>query len=132
MKYEKSFAYWNKQYALYKNQRQIDILSGKNSYSLINSLLSINDEVNLHSKFIYSMINPNGSHLQKTLFLRLFLESIDLELAGKLNYENISVKREKDNIDGMATQNQTFFIGSESFCMPSVFDNPNLNAIEYS
>lgn len=70
---------------------------GLHDYSLINALLKKNDEVNLHSNFIYSMINPNSSHYCGNNFLKLFLESIG-EI-GFINLDNARVHKEKGKID---------------------------------
>jgi hypothetical protein len=36
------------------------------------------DEVNLHSKFLYEILNPNGSHKKGDIFLQLFLSGVGL------------------------------------------------------
>lgn len=97
----------------YKNflqQREEEIRQGKNNYSLIGSLLGIHDEVRLHSRFIYSMINPNGSHFQNDLFLKLFIECIDPEILKNFNLSNAQVFKERDNIDLLIEDGNTFII----------------------
>lgn len=49
---------------------------GLNDFNLLSSVLSVNDEVRLHTRFIYSLLNPRGKHYQGTRFLELFLEAI--------------------------------------------------------
>jgi|GEM_PF-987400 len=49
---------------------------GLNDFSLLSSVLNVNDEVRLHTRFLYALLNPNGSHYQGTQFLKLFLEVI--------------------------------------------------------
>ena len=49
---------------------------GLNDFNLLSSVLSVNDEVRLHTRFIYSLLNPKGKHYQGTRFLKLFLEVI--------------------------------------------------------
>lgn len=71
------------------NQRKAE---GFNIFSL---LLKSGDEVNLHSKFIYELLNIQGSHHQGTLFLDLFLEELKIETPT----ENLFAFREKYNID---------------------------------
>jgi hypothetical protein len=63
-------------YLKYQSDKKQKIDDGVNDYSLLSSLLSINDEVRLHSRFIYSLINPNGSHYCDSLFLKEFLTLI--------------------------------------------------------
>ncbi|ERS84092.1 hypothetical protein Q672_19485 [Marinobacter sp. EVN1] len=49
---------------------------GLNDFNLLSSVLSVNDEVRLHTRFIYSLLNPKGKHYQGTRFLKLFLEVV--------------------------------------------------------
>jgi len=70
---------------------------GIHDYSLINALLNKNREVELHSNFIYSMINPNSSHYCGNVFLKYFLEAIDE--SNFINLENAKVHKEKGKID---------------------------------
>ena len=49
---------------------------GSNDFNLLSSVLSVNDEVRLHTRFIYALLNPKGKHYQETRFLELFLETI--------------------------------------------------------
>lgn len=70
---------------------------GIHDYSLINALLNKNREVELHSNFIYSMINPNSTHYCGTIFLKFFLESINE--TGFINLDNARVHKEKGKID---------------------------------
>jgi hypothetical protein len=71
------------------NQREA---RGFNVFSL---LLKAGDEVNLHTKFIYELLNPKGSHHQGELFLDLFLKELKLEDISS----DLDVFREKHNID---------------------------------
>ena len=43
-------------------------------FNIFSILRKSSDEVNLHSKFIYELLNPNGSHQQGDIFLNLFIE----------------------------------------------------------
>ena len=70
---------------------------GTNDYSLINALLKKDREVELHSNFIYSMINIGSSHYCGAVFLEIFLESIGLK--NFINVDNATVYREKGKID---------------------------------
>lgn len=49
---------------------------GLNDFNLLSSVLSVNDEVRLHTRFIYALLNPKGKHCQGKRFLELFLEAI--------------------------------------------------------
>jgi len=41
---------------------------GLNNYNILSSVLNISDEVRLHSRMIFSLLNPNGTHYQSSLF----------------------------------------------------------------
>ncbi|EKT4488679.1 PD-(D/E)XK nuclease family protein [Shewanella algae] len=58
---------------------------GLNDFNLLSSVLSVNDEVRLHTRFIYALLNPKGKHYQGTRFLELFLEAI-----GRPNWLDLS------------------------------------------
>lgn len=97
-------------YKKFLQQREEEIRQGKNNYSLLGSVLGIHDEVRLHSRFIYSMINPNGSHFQNDLFLKLFIECIDPKILKNFNLSNAQVFKERDNIDLLIEDSNTFII----------------------
>lgn len=64
-------------------------------FNIFSILLKSGDEVNLHTKFIYELLNPKGRHHQGKLFLDLFLNELSIEK----NPETLEVFRERDNID---------------------------------
>ena len=66
-----------------------------NSFNIFSILRKSNDEVNLHSQFIYELLNPKGSHQQGSKFLELFLKEVSIELPRL----NIAIFKEKFNID---------------------------------
>jgi hypothetical protein len=66
-----------------------------NSFNIFSILRKFNDEVNLHSQFIYELLNPKGSHQQGSKFLELFLKEVSIELP----HLNIAIFKEKFNID---------------------------------
>lgn len=72
---------------------------GLHDYSLIASLLKPSNEVTLHSRFLYSMLNPKGLHYQGSMFLKLFLEELPAGLRIFIDPERAKVIREKDSID---------------------------------
>lgn len=95
-------------YIQFKKDKEENKNEGVHDYSLLNSLLKANDEVNLHSKFIFSMINPEGLHYCGSKFLNLFLKQINCE--GFLSKNNTVVHREKDNIDLLIHDGKHFII----------------------
>lgn len=71
---------------------------GNNDYNPLKAVQKPYDEVNMHSGFIYSLLDTNGEHYQDDLFLRLFLEVLGLkEWFG--NTTNVQVRKESNHID---------------------------------
>lgn len=54
------------------------------------------EEVPLHSRFIYELLNPAGSHGMKDAFLELFLHEVGI---NDFSTDGAEVKRESDHID---------------------------------
>jgi hypothetical protein len=75
---EKKFS---KIYTLLKKfakEKELKLLRGFNNFNYINLLKGYSDEVT-HSRIIAEFLNPFGSHYQKTLFLKLFFETVGLK-----------------------------------------------------
>ena len=87
-----------KQIKVLNDKLEIKKLRGNNDYNLFLALLDINDEVRLHSRFIYSLLDPNSLHYQKELFLELFIKACGLENFG-LDPQSAKVYKEYENID---------------------------------
>lgn len=94
------------------------IEEGKNDYSLINAMLKKTNEVNLHSGFIYSMINPNSLHYQGTKYLELFLQNLPDYLQGFINIADAEVFKEKDSIDLLITDGTHYLIVENKITAP--------------
>lgn len=88
-----------KHYRNFVIQKEEEINKGLHDYCLLTSVLPANDEVRLHTRFIYSMINPDGLHYKGREFLEVFLQQLPKPLQGFINLEQAVVEREKDNID---------------------------------
>lgn len=79
--------------------------NGKHDYSLLTALLNKNDEVRLHSRFLYSMLNPDAFHYCGEVFLKAFLDNCGLtqrfekEGIRAFDYQSAFLEIEKDNID---------------------------------
>jgi hypothetical protein len=82
---------------------------GLNNYNIFTSLLKASDEVRLHSRFIFSLLNPDGDHYQGTLFLEKFIEAIGLADFG-LNMDQAKVYKEYENIDLYITDGEKHII----------------------
>jgi len=76
-----------------KKQKQ----SGMNDYSLLGAVLRISDEVRLHSRFLFSMLNPDGAHFQHSAFCEKFM--LALGYPDWLDWSELRVFREHNNID---------------------------------
>lgn len=72
------------------DELEVKKLRGINDYNVY-EILKTYDETTLHSGFIYSFLNPNGTHYQKSLFLKKFLEICQID---DFNYENAEVFKE--------------------------------------
>jgi hypothetical protein len=73
---------------------------GKNDFNPLTIVRRPSDEVYLHSKMIAALLDPNGHHYQRTLFLELFLQTIGLASFFE-NPKEVQVWRERWNIDLM-------------------------------
>jgi hypothetical protein len=99
-----------KQYRAYEEKRARLISEGVHDYSLIHSLLKSGNEVQLHSNFIYSFINPQGLHYRGDIFLGAFLNQISLEWSEFIDVRRATVYKERNNIDLMITDGDRYVI----------------------
>ncbi|MDY5822811.1 MAG: PD-(D/E)XK nuclease family protein [Helicobacter sp.] len=82
---------------------------GQNDFNPLLCVQKLDDEANMHSGFLYALLNPCGEHYQDDLFLKLFLKSIGLkEWFGDTN--NAEVYKEYKNIDIYITNNNKHII----------------------
>ena len=91
-----------------ENKKLIE--QGVHDYSLMNALLKANDEVRLHSRFIFSMINPDGLHYCGNKFLKVFLGLLPDGLKSFINPESAKVFKERGNIDLLIHDDHNFLI----------------------
>ena len=90
--------------------------NNSDKFNIFSILLKSSDEVNLHSKFIYELINPNGSHQQSETFLNLFIQEINSENSEKITIEPLIAYREKNNIDILLkSKNQAIIIENKIY-----------------
>src|SRR5258708_5822814 len=61
-------------------------------------------EVRLHSTFIAELLNPNGSHGQKDVFLKLFISSFEFK---KNHFESDGAFVEVEKHTGFINENRT-------------------------
>jgi len=91
-----------------ENKKLIE--QGVHDYSLMNALLKASDEVRLHSRFIFSMINPDGLHYCGNQFLKVFLDLLPDELKSFIDPESARVFKEKGKIDLLIHDDNNFLI----------------------
>lgn len=82
----------------FKEKQQKQKERGLNDYNLLTTVLNEHDEVRLHSRVIFSLLNINGLHYQGDLFLEKFIEVLDLELFG-FDTKSSNIYLEYKNID---------------------------------
>jgi len=82
----------------FKNEQDKQKQRGLNNYNILTSVLSKSDEVRLHSRMIFSLLDINGTHYQSSLFLDKFLNILNIK-NFKLNTQNCSIYKEYQNID---------------------------------
>lgn len=91
-----------------ENKKLIE--QGVHDYSLLNALLKANDEVRLHSRFIFSMLNPDGLHYCGNKFLKIFLDLLPDELKSFIAPESARVFKERGNIDLLIHDDNNYLI----------------------
>lgn len=96
--YQKLFAAMRSTYELQKAKVDKQKATGRHDYNIFTTLLKKSDEVNLHSKFIASILDTNSDHYRENLFLELFIDSCGLD-EFEIDSEIASVYRESDNMD---------------------------------
>ena len=77
--FEKLFMAMSKGYMAAKAEADRQRAMGKHDYNIFTLFHGFSDEVNLHSNFIASLLDPNGDHYKNDLFLKLFLETCGID-----------------------------------------------------
>ena len=77
--FEKLFMAISKGYMAAKAEADRQRAMGKHDYNIFTLFHYFSDEVNLHSNFIASLLDPNGDHYKNDLFLKLFLETCGID-----------------------------------------------------
>ena len=77
--FEKLFMAISKGYMAAKAEADRQRAMGKHDYNIFTLFHYFSDEVNLHSNFIASLLDPNGDHYKGDLFLKLFLETCGID-----------------------------------------------------
>ncbi len=69
---------------------------GRNDYNLLSAVLPLHDEVRLHSRFLFSLLDTSGVHYQNELFLKSFLEMLNIK---NFEFTKPKVEKEHEHID---------------------------------
>ena len=96
--FEELFAAMSKGYMAAKEQADRQRAMGKHDYNIFTLFHGFSDEVNLHSNFIASLLDPNGDHYKGDLFLKLFLETCGIDDFG-IDTSRATVFKEFKHID---------------------------------
>lgn len=100
--------------AVYESNR-LAIASGFNYFNPLLAVRGKHEEVGLHSKFLFSLLNPEGDHFQGGIFLRKFFESAGIYFEIT-EIDTAKVTREKDRIDLLIeTKNQWVIIENKIY-----------------
>lgn len=75
----------------------------KGFFNIYKVLQLESDEVKLHSRFIGELLNPDGSHSMNDIFLRLFIETVDLN-KSLINFDTKSAIIETEKFIGAVTE----------------------------
>lgn len=95
---EADFDKFVRQFSEYLDAANESKKRGNNDYNPLKAVQNPNDEVNMHSGFLVSLLDTRGEHYQDDLFLKLFLQTLGLEIwFGET--KNAQVFKEKKNID---------------------------------
>lgn len=95
-----------------------------NQFNWFKVMYKMTEEKNLHSRFIAFLLNPQGSHGQGDIFLKLFLEDFNIlnfNLEGVVVLPDEDAKKEEDNIDILITNSskQVIIIENKIFANDS-------------
>ena len=96
--FENLFVQMNEGYMTAKAEADRQRAMGKHDYNIFTLFHKFSDEVNLHSNFIASLLDPNGDHYKGDLFLKIFLETCGIDDFG-IDTSRIAVLKEFKHID---------------------------------
>ncbi len=78
----------------------------RQDFNIFSIMFKAHDEVKLHSKFLFELLNPKGSHHQQDVFLDLFLQQLEIK-PEEFTSQNTYAQREYQNIDLFITNEQS-------------------------
>ena len=81
-----------------KHYEEIAKISGEN-FNIFN-ILDLTSKELIHSKFIAMLLNPKGEHQMGSVFLNLFIKTINIEKCNEIDFSNAIIKQEDPVPDG--------------------------------
>lgn len=75
-------------------------LRQEDTFNIFTILKKRDDEVQLHSRFIFELLNPKGSHNKQKEFLNLYLDTLEI---SDFSVDDVLVRREFNDIDILIT-----------------------------
>lgn len=84
----------------YKYQK----LKELDTFNIFTILLKPTDEVNLHSQFLFTLLNPEGSHNKGNDFLEVFIQICGIE---GFRIDSVKISKEHKNIDLLIKNNKS-------------------------
>lgn len=95
---EEKYKIFFKELNKFKEKQQQQKERGLNDYNLLTTVLNEHDEVRLHSRVISSLLDINGLHYQKELFLEKFVQILKVD-EFEFNIHESKLFLEYQNID---------------------------------
>jgi len=99
----------------YRYTRELQKQRGLNDYNVMTAIRKADAEVGMHSNFIYSLLDIDGSHYQGDLFAKLFIEHAllyDVKDFGKIKEVQMEEDADGRRID-FTIKSDKFYIGIE-------------------
>ena len=69
-------------------------------FNIFTILRNRDEEVGLHSRFLFELLNPKGSHNKQDEFLKLWLDVLEIT---DFSLDNVLARRERGSIDILLT-----------------------------
>ena len=71
----------------------------KDTFNIFKIIRKGHEEVGLHSRFLFELLSPYGSHQKKDIFLKLFIKQLKIDFKIDFDIVNAQVEIETENID---------------------------------
>ena len=95
-------------------EQKLQRLRGLNEYNLLQAVRDPNEEVGLHSRFLYSFLDTNGAHYQDDLFVKIFVETVlGIKNFGKVVRVEKEVLTDTNRRIDFVIESEKYLIGIE-------------------